>query len=452
MSELITRFAPSPTGYLHVGNARMALINWLFSRHYKGRFILRIDDTDVARSDDKYTQSIKHDLQWLGLDWDETFHQAARQEKYDQAVSLLKSLGRLYPCYETPEELSFKRKRQLAKGQPPKYDRGALALTPDVLDVYEKEGRKPHWRFKLEEGEIVWEDLIHGRLSFQASNLSDPILIKSGGLPVFTLATVVDDMEKGVTHVIRGDDHISNTALQIQILEALGGDASKMHYGHLPLLMDKDGGSLSKRLGSQSLHDFQKEGIEPQALASLLATMGTSDPIHYVPSLEAMIAAFDLSKFSSATPKFDENELKKLSQEALQHMDIQSINRRLSDRGFEKVDEDVWQAIAPNVSVLEDIASWQAVLEGDIDCTPCVEVPSDFYDKALELLPQTEWGETSWSLWMNAMKDATGLKGRKLIMPLRLALTGREHGPEMKTLLLLLGEDTIRKRLEKIAV
>jgi len=452
-NPIITRFAPSPTGYIHVGNARTALINWLFARHFGGTFVLRIDDTDRERSKEKYTKAIRADLKWLGIDWDYTFHQFSRQDLYNDAIENLKSSGRLYACYETPEELNFKRKSQLKKGLPPKYDREGLFLSQDQKRKYEAEGRKPHWRFKLEDREIKWDDLVHGPLSFQAKNLSDPILVKPGGNVVFTLATVVDDIDKKITHVLRGDDHISNTALQVQIKEALDKNNKEIHYGHLPLITNKEGEGLSKRLGSQSLQEFIEQGIEPIAMTSLLATIGTSVPIQLFYSVKKLIEEFDIKSFSKSSAKFNDEDLKKLSKEAFQQLSIDEINKRLEKIGCKSLLGDTWPSIAANSNTLEDVVGWQKILFGKISQTPSwswPDTPKNFYQKALELLPSEPFTEKSWKIWMEAMKKVTGLKGKKLIMPLRLALTDKQDGPEMKEIVRILGKRDIQQRLERL--
>ena len=450
-NSIITRFAPSPTGYLHVGNARTALINWLFARHCGGEFILRIDDTDKERSEERYVKAIKDDLKWLGINWDATFDQSSRQGLYDAAIKKLKGIGRLYACYETPEELTFKRKRQLAKGLPPKYDREGLFLSEEKKKNYEQEGRKPHWRFKLEDEEIKWDDMVHGPLAFQARNLSDPILVKPDGTIVFTLATVVDDIDKNVTNILRGDDHISNTAAQVQIREALGGSEKEIKYGHMPLITSQEGEGLSKRMGSQSLRDFADKNIEPLALASLLATMGTSMPIHFVPKLEKLIEIFNIKNFSTSSAKFNPEDLKKINQEAFQNLPVEEVNRRLKDSGCLPLSVETWKAVAANSTTLQDVIGWQKIFqEGLFSIPEEMQVPEKFYSKALEEFPKAPVTEKTWKIWMENMKERIGLKGKQLIMPLRIALTGRQHGPEMKDIVVILGRVEVEKRLHRM--
>ena len=437
---LISRFAPSPTGYLHVGNARVALLNWLLARKAGGVFILRLDDTDTERSTDAFADGIREDMQWLGLHWDRTFRQVDRMHRYEEEFAKLKAAGRLYACYETPEELGLKRKSQLNRGLPPRYDRAALKLTDAQKAAYEAEGRRPHWRFLLEDGEIAWQDAVRGPVQFAAANLTDPVLIREDGRPLYTFSSCVDDVDEGVTHVLRGEDHVSNTAVQMQLIQALGGDPAAITFGHLSLLTGAGGEGLSKREGSLSLRDMRAEGIEAMAVNSLLARLGTPDPVEPVTSLDALIESFDLSRFGRATPKFDPAELWRLNHSILNAMSFDQVQARVPEGATEAE----WLAVRGNLEKLADFAEWRRVWAGDL--APQIEDP-DYIALAASLLPPEPWDETTWKTWTSALKAETGRKGKALFRPLRLALTAREHGPEMAALLPLIGRERTLERL-----
>ncbi len=433
------RFAPSPTGRLHVGNARVALINWLFAKQHGGSFLLRLDDTDEERSTDAFADGIKEDMQWLGLAWDSFDRQSARYDRYQWAFERLKAIGRLYPCYETPEELELKRKVQLSRGKPPLYDRAALKLTDAQKQAYEAEGHVPHWRFKLDHTPIAWVDLCRGDVRFEGENLSDPILFRANGRPIYTIASVMDDIDHGITHVIRGEDHIANTAMQTQVCLALGGTPPT--YGHLSLLTDKTGAGLSKRMGSLSLQSLREESIEPMAINSLLAKLGSSDAIEPRASLAALMAEFDMAKFSRATPKFDVDELYTVNAKLLHGLPYQAVKERLPAG----VDEAFWDAVKANLSKLSDVNEWVAVCLSST--TPSI-ADADFAATAATLLPADITTPDAWQTWTNAIKQQTGRKGKELFMPLRLALTGKEHGPELPVMLRLIGRERALKRLQ----
>ncbi len=437
------RFAPSPTGMMHVGNARTALITWLFTRANNGHFLLRIDDTDQERSKKEYEDAIEEGLKWLGMDWDSKARQRERMDIYNEKIEELKSKGRLYPCYETPDELDLKRKSQLSRKLPPIYDREALNLTQEQKSKYEAQGRKPHWRFKLEHAPIEWEDIIRGSVKFSGADMSDPVLIREDGSPLYHLCSVIDDMEYGITHVIRGEDHVSNTAAHIQMFEALG--AKVPTFAHLPLLSDMEGGKLSKRLGSLSLKDLRDEGLDAMAVVSLMARLGSSDPIEPFTNMHDVIEKFDLGKFSRGTPKFDDKELYRLNAKILQIYSYNDVKNRLADMGLAEMDEEFWNAIRSNIESLKNAKEWWQVAKGPV--TPIIE-DKDFALQAMELLPPTPWDENTWQEWTNAIKEKTGRKGKQLFMPLRHALTGMEHGPEMQQLLLLIGEEKVKERLQ----
>lgn len=441
------RFAPSPTGLLHIGNLRAALTNWLFARRHGGTFLYRLDDTDEERSRQEFADAIADDLRWLGLTWDRFAKESDRYARYDEASAALKAAGRLYPCYETAEELSLKRAALLAQGRPPIYDRGALRLTESDRARLEAEGRKPHWRFRLEPTDVVWDDLIQGRKHFHGRDLSDPVLIREDGRPLYTLSSVVDDVDFAITHIIRGEDHVANTAVQIQIFQALHaaqGGGTVPTFGHFPLIADAGGGGLSKRLGSLSLKQLrEEEGIEPLALLSYMAKLGTSDPIEARTDLAALVAEFDISRFGRGTPKFDPDELMRLNAQVLHALPFAAVDGRLAAAGM-PADEAFWDAVRPNLVRLSDARDWWSVTHSPL--TPVV-ADAAFAAAAADLLPPEPWGPDTWGAWTNAVKERTGAKGKALFLPLRLALTAREHGPELKTLLPLLGRERASKRL-----
>lgn len=437
------RFAPSPTGFMHVGNVRAALITWLHCQKEGGKFLLRIDDTDLERSRKECEEDIKQSLTWLGITWDETANQRDRLERYEILIQKLKDDGRLYACYETPEELSLKRKSQLSRGKPPIYDRAALDLTAEQIAKYEAEGRKPHWRFKLNHAPIEWHDDIRGEVKFNGADMSDPVLIREDGSPLYHLCSVIDDIDFEITHIIRGEDHVSNTASHIQMFEAL--DAKPPAFAHLSLISDAEGGKLSKRIGSLSIRDLRDvEGLEPMSINSLLARMGTSDPIEAFTSVQPLIDSFDYSKFSRGTPKFDPEELFRLNAKIMHETNFADVKDRLAEMGLHDLDEEFWNAVRPNLERLTDIKDWWHVAKGPV--TPVIEEP-EFIAQALELLPPAPWSENTWSEWTSKVKDETGRKGKPLFMPLRQALTGMDHGPELATLMVLIGPEKAQERL-----
>ncbi|RDD61598.1 glutamate--tRNA ligase [Ferruginivarius sediminum] len=439
------RFAPSPTGLLQVGNARIALVNWLFARKRGGAVLLRLDDTDRARSRAEYAAAIEADLTWLGLTWDEFARQSDRMDRYDLAAARLRESGRLYPCYETAEELEQKRKLQAARGRPPVYDRAALRLEEADRERLEAEGRRPHWRFKLEGGEVAWNDLVRGRQTFQAGSVSDPVLIREDGRPLYTLTSVVDDIELGVTHVMRGEDHVANTAAQVQLFQALDGDLPA--FAHLPLLTDPQGRKLSKREEDLSLQALRADvGVEAMALNAYLAKLGTSDPIEVRHDLQALLADFDIGRFGRAAPKFDTDELLRLNARLLHETPFEAVSQRLSEMGLDDVDAAFWAAVRGNVERLADVRDWHAICRGEVE--PMIgDDDAEFLVTAAGLLPAEPWDEETWGRWTGALKQETGRKGAKLFKPLRKALTGREHGPELRELLPVIGRARAVARL-----
>jgi glutamyl-tRNA synthetase len=440
--SITVRFAPSPTGRLHAGNIRTALLNFLFARKMGGRLIFRLDDTDRDRSTEEFAHGIREDLAWLGIDYVDEVHQSARFARYAEAVEKLKATGRLYPAYETPEELELKRKRQLARGKPPVYDRAALKLTPEERARFEAEGRKPHWRFKLETRDVVWDDLVRGRQHVDASSLSDPVLIRADGTYLYTLPSVVDDIDLGITHVIRGEDHVVNTAPQIQLFEALG--ATTPAFGHHSLLVNANGQALSKRDRSISIQGIREEGIEALAVASYCATIGTSDPIAPHVNLDELVRSFDFAKLSRAPARFDPAELRALNAKLLHMLSFAAVAARLKAMGIGG-GEAFWVAVRGNLAVLGDAKYWWEVVQGPL--APVIE-SRELCHVAGGLLPPEPWDTETWAAWSTAVKEATGAKGRALFQPLRLALTAREHGPELKHLLPLIGRERALARLE----
>lgn len=440
------RIAPSPTGYLHVGNVRTGLVNWLFAKKHKGEFFLRLDDTDQDRSRPEFAAAIEEDLGWLGLKWDGFFKQSDRYAEYEAAKQRLLANGRLYPCYETAEELEIKRKMMASRGLPPVYDRSALKLTEEQKQEYEAQGRKPHYRFLLEDKDIVWSDLIRGDVKFQGAHVSDPVLVREDGVPLYTLASVVDDIDYRITHIIRGEDHVSNTAVQIQIFEALGGTPPS--FGHLALLKTKEG-ELSKRKGGGDIRGLRDEGVEPMTINSYLGKIGTSDAIEPFASLDALVASFDIKKFGRAPANYDPAEVDRLNEKLLRELDYESLPENI--RIF---DEDFWISVRANVKKAKDALIWWIILNKDFS-PPKGMHPSEMEEQEKEViqaassvLPPEPWSENSWNEWTNAVKEKTGKKGKDLFMPLRKALTGMEHGPEMKVLFMLLGREKVLMRLK----
>jgi glutamyl-tRNA synthetase len=438
----LVRIAPSPTGLLHVGNIRTALINYLFTRKAGGRFMLRIDDTDTERSKQEYEDAILEDLAWLGLRHEVFARQSERSADYEAAAAKLRAAGLLYPCYETADELDRRRKRQLAAHKPPVYDRAALALTAEDKAKLEDQGRKPHWRFKLSNANVHWRDLVRGDVNIDTATLSDPVLIREDGRFLYTLPSVVDDIDFRITHVIRGEDHVVNTAVQIEITRALGAEPPA--YAHTTLLMGKGGEALSKRIGSLSMRDLRGAGIEPMAALSLLSKLGTSDAVVPRLQLDELIAEFDLGHMGRAPAQFDLDELKTLNHKLYHVTPFTDVETRLAAMGV-LGGEDFWLAVRDNLQTLNEAAEWWSVITGPL--TPQASDPA-ILSAAAETLPSGALDEEAWGPWTKAIAAKTGAKGKALFQPLRLALTAREHGPEMKKLLPLIGRERALKRLQ----
>lgn len=432
-----TRFAPSPTGWLHIGNLRAALFNYAIARKNGGTFVLRIDDTDLERSKDEYIDGIKADLTWLGLTWDKIEHQSARMERYLEAKQRLIDMGRLYECFETPVELDLKRKKQLNMGKPPVYDRAALALSDADKDALRAERGGSHWRFKLDQERIDWTDGIIGDISIDAASVSDPVLFKNDGQILYTLASVVDDIELGMTHVVRGSDHVTNTATQIQIIQALGGAVPT--FSHHSLLTGPQGQKLSKRdVDGLSLKDLRDEGIEPQAILSLMARLGSSDPVEVMGTVEEIVAGFDIAKFGSAPTKFDAEDLKPLTGRFIAMMDHTWAADAIAAAGVPAdMAAPFWDVVKGNIHTLGDLPGWWVLFHKG--ATPLIEDEDrDFIAQAFDMLGDPPYAADTWSTWTADVKEASGRKGKGLFMPLRKAVTGLERGPEMADVMPLL--------------
>jgi glutamyl-tRNA synthetase len=438
----IVRWAPSPTGRIHLGNARPALLNWFYARRHGGRYVLRMDDTDLARSTREFADGIEVDLAWLGITPDLLVRQSERLGLYDEARDRLIAMGRLYPCYETEEELDRKRARARLLNKPPIYDRAALSLTGEDRTRLEAEGRKPHWRFKLDGRPVQFEDLIKGPQTVNTASMSDPVLVRGDGTYLYTLCSVVDDIDLGITHVIRGEDHVSNTGTQIEIFEALGAKAPT--FGHHNLLTDAEGQGFSKRLGSQSISDFRAEGYEPMAVAIMASLTGTSLPVEPYETLDEIANRLDFSMISHSSARFDPAELDSLNARLLHALPYEGAAARLSALGLEG--EAMWLLLRENLRKFNDITEWSKLVTGPVE--PIIaDEDRDFLALAKALLPAEPWDETTWSQWTEALKASTGRKGKALFWPLRMALTGRHDGPELKSLLPLVGRKACLDRL-----
>jgi glutamyl-tRNA synthetase len=440
------RFAPSPTGYLHVGNARAALVNFLFARSQAGHFLLRLDDTDTERGKPEYEQAIYDDLRWLGLDWDATDKQSLRSARYAEIAEMLKASGRLYPCFENEDELASKRAALIKRKLPPVYDRAALSLTAAQREAAEAAGKRPYWRFKLSDGAASWQDLVLGSRTVKFGTVSDPVLIRADDTPLYTFTSVVDDADHGISHIIRGEDHVTNTAVQIDLFQAITQNPLP-RFAHLPLISDGEGGKLSKRLGSVSLRAMRKDGIEAAAITGYLARLGTNkDPAPL--SLEELAKAFNINDFGRSSPRFDPKQLLALNRKILHGLDFTAVQDRLPEGATEAF----WLAVRGNLDLLTEARAWWEVVNGDI-APPALEPDEQkTAAAALAVLPAEPWDATTWKAWANEVAAASGAKGRALYHPLRLALTGEDQGPEMAALLPLLGHKRVAERLRRLVV
>lgn len=438
MSDVKVRFAPSPTGFMHIGNVRTALFNWLLAKKLHGKFMLRIDDTDKIRSKQEYEDAMRESLLWLGFNWEEEARQSARFERYDALRDKLIAEGRIYPCYDTPEELEFKRKRAMAKGQAPIYDRQALHYTEEDIAKFKAEGRKPHYRFKLLPGTIEWTDIVRGRCHYDAEKLSDPIIIREDGSYLYHFPSCIDDCDFGITHIVRGEDHVTNTASQIQMFEAIGGNVPT--FAHLPLLTGSEG-KLSKRLGSLGVKELKNDGVEPMAICSFLAKLGTSDAIEPFYSLEELANSLDFEKLGRSQPKFDEEELKHFNTKVVRSLPYDLVKNRIN------VSEEFWNKVKPNLNIVDDIKIWSSICNDIV--SPIME-DTKLTDLASSVLPKEPWDENTFNNWLNEVKTISGKKGKELFHPIRKALTALDNGPELKTLLPLIGYEKTLKRLKGI--
>ncbi|MEM6603205.1 MAG: glutamate--tRNA ligase [Pseudomonadota bacterium] len=438
------RFAPSPTGLIHVGNIRTALMNSLFCRKHGGTFLLRLDDTDEERSTEEFSQAIQEDLTWLGLTYDEVFKQSERYVRYNKIRDELIAKGLLYPCYETPEELERKRKRLLARGKPPIYDRSALALTEEQRKSYDDAGQKPHWRFKLTHEMIEFTDLIRGEVAIDAATVSDPVLIRADGSYLYTLCSVIDDADYKITHIIRGEDHVTNTAVQVQIFKAIGAEVPK--FAHHPLLTDDKGEKLSKRIGGLSVRSLREKGLEPQTILSYLARIGTSDPVEPHKMLKDIVGGFDISRISHSPARFVTHDMENLNSQIVASYDFSEIEIRLKKHAPE-ADAKFWNGVKFNLKYFSDVAEWYHIIFGNPENIAIPE-DKDYLTLALSELQKLDWSTDVWKIWTNTLKATSGRNGKKLFMPLRQALTGMSHGPEMEVIIYLLGSEKIIQRME----
>jgi glutamyl-tRNA synthetase len=447
MSHPIVRFAPSPTGAIHIGNARTALLNFLYSKKHHGEFILRFDDTDVERSKEEFAQAIEVDLAWLGIVPDAVLRQSHRFRLYHAAAERLRAAGRLYPCYESAEELDRKRKRQQARGLPPVYDRAALELSAQDRAKLEAEGRRPHWRFKLDHRVVRWTDGVRGESHIDSASLSDPVLVREDGSYLYTLPSVVDDIDQKITLIIRGEDHVTNTAVQIQLFEALGG--APPDFAHHNLLSSASGEGLSKRTGALSIGGLRDQGIESLAVAAAAVLIGSSVALHPVTSIDELVDCIDLGQISRTQTRFDPIELASLSARTLHGLDFELVRDRLAAHdiaGYKA--KPFWLAVRGNLATFPDVVDWWRIIEGEIEpIAENTDLDDEFRARALESLPDEPWDETTWTSWTRVLKDSAGRKGRALFHPLRLALTGRENGPELGALLPLIGKAKALVRL-----
>lgn len=446
----ICRFAPSPTGFLHVGNIRAAIINFLYAKKTGGKFILRLDDTDVERVRDEYRDMILTDMKWLGLEYSQLIKQSDRLDKYELAKNILIESGRLYECYETAEELNMQRKAQIASGLTPIYNRSALSLNAEQKQSLRDSGLKPHYRFLLEEKSVSWEDKIKGKITYDGRHFSDPVLVRDNGVPTYTFCSVVDDIEYGITDIIRGEDHITNTAIQIQIFEALsqklGENKSIPYFSHLALVKASEG-KISKREGGFDVKSLRNEGYEAMALINLLAQIGTSESAKIYKNFDQLIANFDLSKFSKSSTNYDISELAHINQKLLQILDLSDVTARLAEIGAPEIDENFFNVMKQNINFLSEIKDWWKICKEEFVCTN-EAANKDFLKESAELLPQDTKDINCWSIWLEKIKEKTGRKGKELFMPIRLALSGKEHGPELKFLVNFIEREEILKRLK----
>ena len=444
MNNPITRFAPSPSGLLHVGNVRTALLNYLVSKKDNGHFILRIDDTDTERSKDKFINNIKQDLNWLGLNYDEYYQQSERIKLYDEAFELLKNKELVYPCFETPDELDKKRKRLIARRMPPVYDRAALKYTKDEIDSFLESGKKPHWRFKLSNKKITFDDLIRGEVNVDLAAQSDPVLKREDGDYLYNLPSVVDDIEMNITHIIRGEDHITNSGIQIEIFNAL--DSSIPIFGHNSLLVSESGEPFSKRNSAASINQLREDGIDPNAINSLNASIGSSVDIEAYNSLNLLAQQFEITSLGRAPARYSNDQLYKLNSELLSNYDFEKIISLLGDNKG-SFNREFWDCIKHNISNISEVFEWIRVIDEPINID--IDIEYEYLNVAQDLLPNEPWNIETWDQWILKIKEKTERKGKDLFMPIRLALTGKTKGPELNKLILLMGYNKVIERLKR---
>ena len=444
MNNPITRFAPSPSGLLHVGNVRTALLNYLVSKKDNGHFILRIDDTDTERSKDKFINNIQQDLNWLGLNYDEYYQQSERIKLYDEAFELLKNKELVYPCFETPDELDKKRKRLIARRMPPVYDRAALKHTKDEIDSFLESGKKPHWRFKLSNKKITFDDLIRGEVNVDLAAQSDPVLKREDGDYLYNLPSVVDDIEMNITHIIRGEDHITNSGIQIEIFNAL--DSGIPIFGHNSLLVSESGEPFSKRNSAASVNQLREDGIDPNAINSLNASIGSSVDIEAYNSLNLLAQKFEITSLGRAPARYSNDQLYKLNSELLSNYDFEKIISLLGDdKGSFNIE--FWDCIKQNISNISEVLEWIRVIDDPININ--TDIDYEYLNIAQDLLPNEPWNTETWDQWILKIKEKTQRKGKDLFMPIRLALTGKTKGPELNKLILLMGYNKVMERLKR---
>ena len=443
---MITRFAPSPSGLIHAGNARSAILNWVYSKKHNGKFILRIDDTDISKSKKEFEIAIKEDLKWLGLNWEKSFNQSSRAAVYEERINTLKDNKRLYPCFETEEELSLKKKSLLSIGKPPIYDRSSLNLSEDDIEKKIQEGKKPHWRFKLQDKAITWKDLIKGEVSFKSKNLSDPILIREDGSLLYHLPSVVDDITENITDIIRGEDHLNNTAYHIQIFEAL--NSSIPNFGHHPFLTDDQGKGFGKRIGSLSVKTLKEEGFENIAVFNYLLNIGSSKDIKSNKNIKKLIDDFVLKNISSSPPKFSKNILLSLNRDFLQSYENEEVLSKIKLLSKNLPNDKLWKFVRYNINYFHEIIEWIDIINSNNSNVNNID--SNLVNIAINTLPEDPYDENTWEIWINLIKTKTELKGKDLYKPLRIALTGLDKGPELKYLIPLLNKGIILKKFGKI--
>ncbi|MGV3278862.1 glutamate--tRNA ligase [Rickettsiales bacterium LUAb2] len=444
---VITRFAPSPTGYLHIGNARMALVNYLFTKKQNGKFILRIDDTDLERSNPMYTEAIREDLTWLGIEWDSSFSQSDKLDIYQKYMTELVEKGRLYPCYETKEELEYKKKLRLAKGEPPIYDRAMLNLTAKQKFEYEQQGRTPHYRFKMEHTSIEWNDLVKGDIKFQGENISDPVLVKDNGVFLYSLCSVIDDIESNITDIIRGEDHLTNTAMHVQLFEALGG--TPPNFGHMSLISMLHGEEISKRTGSMSLRSLRDQGIYKDAILNYLYLLGQTEDSKLDFSLTEMSEKFNLNNYGKALVKFDLAKLDQINSINLQKLAFTEVEPELKRLNLAKVDQNLWNLYKNNITHLTELENGYNIIYGDITIDNS-SINKNLITAALNHLPNNFSTNKDVEGWLQDITASSNIKGKDLFMGLRLALTGEHGGIPFKDLIMAIGISKIKQRLEKL--